>query len=327
MALGVFESCGDRAVNTIGLTVSESGERVDKYVAREVPTLSRSRIQQLIGEELVTVNGVAVKASYRLQQGDEILVRVPPTEEIELVAEDIPLKVVYEDDDLAVVDKPPGLVVHPGQGHPDGTLVNALLARYPDLPAGGENRLGVVHRLDKDTSGLIMVAKNEPARRFLQRQFKEGLVDKSYLALVEGEVEAKRGIVDAPVGRDPNRRRRMAVVREGGRESVTEYEVLEYLEGYTLLQVTPRTGRTHQVRVHLSFIGHPVVGDRVYGYRKQRLGIKRQFLHAQRLSFHLPSSGERLSVTAELPEDLNEVLERLSEPSLITAEEWERSEP
>lgn len=305
------------------MTAGEAGERVDKYVAREVPRLSRSRIQQLLGEGLITVNGDPVKASYRLQPGDQIVGRIPPDEEPQLVAQDIPLTVVYEDDDLVVVDKPAGLVVHPGHGHKDRTLANALLARYPDLPVDEANRPGIVHRLDKDTSGLIIVAKSENARRVLQRQFKEGLVEKSYVALVEGKVEPRRGVVDAPVGRDERQRKRMAVVTQGGREAVTEYEVLEYLGDYTLLQIRPRTGRTHQVRVHLAFLGHPVVGDKVYGYRKQRLGLRRQFLHAQGLSFRLPSSGERVTLTSRLPQDLSGILEGLGKPSLIKADDWE----
>ncbi len=311
----------------IRLTAGESGERLDKYVAQEVSSLSRSRVQQLIVDGLVTVNGVPVKASYRLQSGDEILARIPPTEEVEAVPQRIPLQVVYEDKDLVVVDKPAGMVVHPAHGHKDGTLVNALLACYPDLPADKDNRPGIVHRLDKDTSGLIIVARNEVARRSLQRQFKEARVEKSYLALVEGKVEAGRGMIDAPIGRDARHRKRMAVVQRGGREAVTEYQVLEHLGDYTLLEVRPRTGRTHQVRVHLAFIGHPVVGDRVYGYRKKRLGLERQFLHAQRLGFHLPSSGEYVALTSELPRDLREALDSLRKPSLITAEEWENSQP
>jgi 23S rRNA pseudouridine1911/1915/1917 synthase len=311
----------------IRLTAGEGDERLDRYVAQQIPSLSRSRVQQLIVDGLITVNGAPAKASYRLREGDEILARIPPSEEVELVPQHIALKVIYEDEELVVVDKPAGMVVHPAHGHHDGTLVNALLARYPDLPVDADNRPGIVHRLDKDTSGLIMVAKNEDARRNLQRQFKEGQVEKLYLTLVEGKVEPERGVIDAPIGRDARRRKRMAVLPKGGRESLTEYGVLEYLEQYTLLEVRPRTGRTHQVRVHLAFIGHPVVGDNVYGYRKQRLGLRRQFLHAQRLGFHLPSSGEYVALTSELPSDLGQVLDRLREPGLITAEEWESLRP
>ena len=322
-----FNPTAAKMEEIIRLTAEEVGERLDKYVAQKTPSLSRSRLQQLISAGLVTVNGVPVKASYRIQQGDEIVARIPPSEEVELVPQRMPLRIVYEDEDLVVVDKPAGMVVHPAHGHQDGTLVNALLARFPDLPVGEDNRPGIVHRLDKNTSGLIIAVKNEHARRKLQHQFKEGQVEKTYLALVEGKVEPERGIVDAPLGRDARHRKRMAVVRKGGREAVTEYQVREYLGDYTLLEVRPRTGRTHQVRVHLAFIGHPVAGDKVYGYRKQRLGLKRQFLHAQRLGFLVPSSGEYVALTCELSQDLSELLERLRKPSLITAEEWERSRP
>ena len=311
----------------IRLTTREGGQRVDKYLAQEVPSLSRSRAQQLIAEGLATVNGAQVKPSHRLRQGDEIVARVPPVEEVKLAPQHIPLEIVYENEDLLVVDKPAGLVVHPGHGHQNGTLANALLARYPNLPVDEHKRPGIVHRLDKDTSGLIIVAKNEDARGELQRQFKEGRVEKLYLALVQGKVEPSSGAVDAPIGRDSKHRKRMAVVRSGGRDALTEYRVLEYLSDYTLLEIRPRTGRTHQVRVHLAFINHPIVGDAVYGYRKQRLGLKRQFLHAQRLGFQLPSSGEQVELISELPHDLAEVLDSLRKPALISAEEWERSGP
>jgi 23S rRNA pseudouridine1911/1915/1917 synthase len=299
-------------------------DRLDRYVASRVTSLSRSRIQQLVGQGLITVNRAPAKASRLLRPGDVIRVRVPSTEETTPVPQRIPLKVVYEDQDLVVVDKPAGMVVHPAHGHKNGTLVNALLARYPDLPFDKDNRPGIVHRLDKDTSGLILVAKNETARQHLQRQFKRGEVDKVYLALVEGRVEPRRGVIDAPIGRDARHRKRMAVVPDGGRPSLTEYKVSEYLGEHTLLEVSPKTGRTHQVRLHLAFIGHPVSGDTVYGYRKPRLGLKRQFLHAHRLAFRLPSSGQRVSLVSELPEDLQQVLDGLRRPSHMSPEEWEQ---
>jgi 23S rRNA pseudouridine1911/1915/1917 synthase len=312
---------------TLRLKVRASGERVDKYVAQEVPSLSRSRVKQLIDAELLSVNGIVVKASHRVEEGDHLILRVPQVEEVHLVPEHMPLRVVYEDNDLVVVDKTADLVVHPAPGHERGTLANALLARYPGLPVDDEGRPGIVHRLDKDTSGLILVARNEEARRDLQDQFKAGQVNKVYLALVQGRVEPGSGIIDAPIGRDPRERKRMAVVRHGGRQSVTEYRVLEQLGDFALLEVRPRTGRTHQIRVHLAFIGHPVVGDVVYGYRKQRLSVKRQFLHAHRLGFRLPSSGQPMELTSDLPADLAVVLEELRKPSLIGADEWEKLGP
>jgi 23S rRNA pseudouridine1911/1915/1917 synthase len=311
----------------IRLTVTEGPERVDKYVAREVASVSRSQVQDLIARGLVTVNGSEVKASQRLGPGDVVQVIVPPCEEAELVAEHMPLRIVYEDGDLVVVDKPPGLVVHPAPGHEGGTLVNALLARYPDLPMDQEGRPGIVHRLDKDTSGLIVVARSEEVRRALQAQFKAGEVLKVYLSLVEGSVEPRNGIIDAAIGRDARNRKRMAVVRTGGRRAVTEYRVLEHLDGHSLLELRPQTGRTHQVRVHLAFIGHPVVGDSVYGRRKQRLRIGRQFLHAHRLAFQHPSSGRRMEFVSDLPADLEQALEGLRRPSVISAEEWEEPGP
>lgn len=306
------------------LIVAEGGKRVDSYVARQLPSLSRSHIKRLVTDGLLTVNNRVVKPSYRLEAGDEVVVRIPAVEATELIAQDIPLEVVYEDEELVVVDKPAHLVVHPAPGHRSGTLANALLARYPDLLVDEDGRPGIVHRLDKDTSGLLIVAKSERARRHLQAQFKEGQVNKVYLALVEGEVEPSSGVIDVPIGRDARSRKRMAVASRGGRQAVTEYRVLEHLRGFTLLEVRPRTGRTHQVRVHLAFVGHPVVGDRAYGRRKQRLDIGRQFLHAHGLGFRLPSSGRQLELVSELPSDLAAVLEELRHPSLITAEEWVR---
>ncbi len=296
----------------VELKVTEGGKRVDKYLAERVSGLSRSRAQRLIEGGLVTVNGELAKPSYRLKAGDLVVVRIPPPEEAEPVAEPIPLDIVYEDEDLIVVNKPAGMVVHPGPGHRRGTLVGALLSRYPELAGTGQRlRPGVVHRLDKDSSGLLVVARNERAFRELQAQFKRREVDKRYLILVEGRLEPRRGVIDAPIGRDPKHRKRMAVVKDG-KPARTEYKVVEYFDQHTLVEAKPVTGRTHQVRVHFAAIGHPLVGDPVYGFRKRRWGLERQFLHAWKLSFALPSTGQRMEFTAELPEDLQRVLEQLS---------------
>jgi 23S rRNA pseudouridine1911/1915/1917 synthase len=312
----------------IELRATESGQRLDRYIAQEVPDLSRSLVQRLIREGLVTVNGQTVKASRKVEVSDTIVLRVPPPESLEVRPEPIPLDIVYEDGDLLVVNKPAGMVAHPAYGHRTGTLVNAVLAHCPEIAGVGDTlRSGIVHRLDKETSGLIIVAKNDAARQHLQRQFKRREVKKVYLPLVEGHVEPARGLIEAPIGRDPRRRKRMAVVKvkEGGREARTEYRVVEYFalqvggvpRLYTLVEAQPVTGRTHQVRVHFAFIGHPLVGDPVYGFRKQRLAsyglppLKRQFLHAQSLGFHLPHSNQYVEFRAELPTDLQEVLERL----------------
>jgi len=305
---------------TIELRVSEGGQRLDKYVAQMVSDLSRSRAQKLIGEGLVTVNDGIAKPSYRLEVGDLVVVRIPLPEPMEVKPQAIPLDIVYEDEDIIVVNKPAGMVVHPAYGHRTGTLVNAVLAHCPALAGVGDDlRPGIVHRLDKDTSGLIIVAKNDAAWRRLQRQFKRREVHKVYVALLEGCLEPAQGIIEAPIGRDKKRRKRMAVV-EGGREARTEYRVMEYFgvevgkvsRPYTLVEAEPRTGRTHQVRVHFASIGYPLAGDPVYGFRKQRLSrLRRQFLHARTLGFRLPGSDEYVELTVELADDLRAVLEEL----------------
>ncbi len=297
---------------TIVLQAERGGVRVDKYVAEAVPDLSRAAAQHLIDEGRIRVNGAVVKASYRLEPGDTIAVEIPPPVEVSLAPEAIPLDIVYEDPDILVVNKPAGMVVHPGFGHAGGTLVNAVLAHCPDLAGvGGELRPGIVHRLDKDTSGLIVVAKGDAALRDLQAQFQGREVQKAYLALVEGHVSPATGLIDAPIGRDPRARKKMAVVPRGGREAQTEYRALEFYDAHTLVEAHPLTGRTHQIRIHMAFIGHPIVGDPVYGFRKQRAQAPRLFLHAARLGFRLPSTGEWREFQAPLPDDLAAVLARL----------------
>ncbi len=296
----------------ITLRVAESGTRIDKYVAQELPELSRSAVQKLLQEGRVLVDGRTPKASESVVAGATIVVRLPAPQPTEVLPQDIPLHVVYEDDDVLVVDKPAGMVVHPAAGHQEGTLVNALLGRNPDLATiGYEKRPGIVHRLDKDTSGLLVIAKNDHALHELQQQFQTRQVDKTYLALVEGVLEAPEGVIDAPIGRDPRQRKRMATVPKGGRPAVTEYKVREYFQQHTLVEAHPITGRTHQIRVHFAAIGHPLVGDPVYGYRRQRLPLKRQFLHAARLCFTLPGSGREVGFESPLPDDLRAVLEIL----------------
>ncbi len=297
------------------LLVRQGDLRVDRYIAREAPDLSRSQVQKLLQEGQVTVGGQVPRASYKVQAGDEILVHVPPPQSTEVLAEPIPLSIVYEDTDLVVVDKPAGMVVHPAHGHHSGTLVNALLAHCPDLAGiGGELRPGIVHRLDKDTSGLLIVAKSDAAYHHLQNQFQARLVHKTYLALVDGIPDASHGVVDAPIGRDPQHRQRMAIVTQPSRrarEARTEYRIVECFRQHALLEAEPVTGRTHQIRIHLAFIGHPIVGDRVYGFRKQHLAIGRQFLHAARIAFSLPASGQPVQLTSPLPADLEAVLQGL----------------
>ena len=295
--------------------------RLDKFLADRMPDLSRSAAQRLIDRGQITVNGEPVKASYKVRSGDLVSALLPEEETAGLVGESIPLNIVYEDRFLLVVDKPPGMVVHPAPGHASGTLANALLAYCPELAAGRDDRPGIVHRLDRDTSGLILAAKGERIRKALQRQFKERRVYKAYLALLDGHLQPAWGRIEAPLGRDPDHRQRMAVLT-GGREAITEYHVLEQFShavgpaagDYTLVEAEPRTGRTHQIRVHFASICHPVVGDPTYGRRRPRLPAPRQFLHSQRLGFRHPVSRQRLEFKAPLPADLESVLELLRSP-------------
>jgi 23S rRNA pseudouridine1911/1915/1917 synthase len=283
--------------------------RLDKYLTQVLPRLSRAYLQRLIEQGDVLVNGQKAKASRKLSEGDRITVELPPPPGPPL-AEPIPLAVIYEDEDILVVDKPAGLTVHPASGHPNHTLVNAVLARCPGLTLSNElTRPGIVHRLDKDTSGLIVIAKNDSARDYLAGQFKSRTVTKGYLVLVKGRLSPEQGIIEAPIGRDPHRRERMAIV-EAGKEATTRYQVRKYLDNYTLVEVSPLTGRTHQIRVHLSAIGHPVIGDPTYGTKSAYLD--RQFVHAYRLGFRLPSSEQYHEFTSPLPVDLEQALVRLA---------------
>lgn len=288
--------------------IAEEGDvRLDKYVCQQLPELSRSRFQKLIADGHITVNGRPAKPGLKLNIGDKLKVAIPPTPPEQVLPEDVPLDIIYEDDDLLVVDKPAGLTVHPAPGHPGHTLVNALLSHFPRLADTGDAlRPGIVHRLDKDTSGLMLVAKTGKAQEHLSGQFKSHTVSKAYLALVKGHLTPEEGIIEAAMGRDPRNRKKMAVV-EVGREASTEYQVVKYLGGYTLLEVRPKTGRTHQIRVHLAAIGFPVVGDKIYGVKSKYLS--RQFLHACRLGFSLPATGEYVEFKSELPEDLEKALE------------------
>ena len=291
--------------------------RVDRIVA-DATGLSRSHVQRLISDGRLTADGVALRANTIVDPGTELLLDVPEPTPLELApAPDIPLVIVHEDDDLLIVDKPAGLVVHPAAGHRDGdTLVNALLARAGGAEYGGiagVARPGIVHRLDRDTSGLLMVAKHDGAQRSLMAQLKARRVRKTYLALVAGSVAAAVGRIEAPIGRDPRHRTRMAVVPDG-RASTTGYRVRERFAAWTLLELDLVTGRTHQIRVHLDAIGHPVAGDPVYGTGTSRRGpdgLERLFLHAWRLELTAPRDGQLIRATAPLPDELESVLERL----------------
>lgn len=295
----------------ISLTASEADQRLDQFLTASIPDLTRSEAQRLIKAGEVLVNDKLSKPAYRLVVDDQIRVTIPPTETATIKPENIPLDVLYEDVDLVAVNKKAGMVVHPAFGNMSGTLVNAALARWPDMETvGGIERAGIVHRLDKDTSGVIVLAKTPQALDNLQAQFKARMVYKRYLALVEGIPPSSTGLIEAPIGRDPKQRKRMAVVRDG-REAATRYNLLEDFDSFSLLELELLTGRTHQIRVHLTWLGHPVVGDGVYGYRKQRIKMKRLFLHAANLHVDSPSNGERLEFEAPLPVGLEDVLAKL----------------
>ncbi|MBZ0290567.1 MAG: RluA family pseudouridine synthase [Anaerolineae bacterium] len=300
-------------------TVENAGERLDKLIVEHVgDSLSRAQIQALIKDGQVTVNGAQVKAGVKLKGGEQISLTIPTREEAETVQpEAIPLTVLYEDKDIAVIDKPAGMTVHPGVGNETGTLVSAMLARWPEIAKmnTNEKRAGIVHRLDKDTSGLVVIAKNDVSRRRLMAQFQARTVEKTYIALLEKIPPTQVGRIEAPIARDPNQRKRMAVVR-GGKPAITEYKVVEsdFSGEQALVRVNLLTGRTHQIRVHMAFIGAPIVGDVVYGFRKQRVKLKRHFLHAAELSFDHPRTGERLHFESPLPSGLTNVLEKLRAP-------------
>jgi 23S rRNA pseudouridine1911/1915/1917 synthase len=303
---------------TVFSFVAEQGnKRLDKVIRDRVPSLSRTKGQRLIEDEQVTVGGHPQKPAYRVSAGDRIRVAIPPPEPEArgpsgaVQPEPIHLDIIHEDEQLLVVNKPAGMVVHPAPGHPSGTLVNALLAHHPPIAqVGPRDRAGIVHRLDKETSGALVVAKEEATLRALQEQFRSREVKKTYLALVRNRIQPSQGIIEVPIDRHPRDRKRMAPVAEG-KYARTRYHALEFFHRHTLLEVHPYTGRTHQIRVHLSWLGYPVVGDSTYGPADQRLLKERHFLHASRLCFAHPATGEELACEAPLPAELEDVLDRL----------------
>lgn len=291
----------------------EVGERLDKVITERLDgSYSRTEIQQFIKDGLVLVNDVSSKPAYRLEDNDCVQLALPPQIVAEVLPEDIPLDIVYADDAIAVVNKPAGMVVHPAHGNETGTLVNALLHRYPQLAEVGDaiERAGIVHRLDKDVSGVMVVALTNDAHRHLVSQFQARTIEKHYIALVEKHPPNEKGRIDAPIGRDPRHRKQMAVLRDG-KESVTEFFVRNFFGERALLDVFPHTGRTHQIRVHLAFINCPIVGDNIYGYRKQRIKMNRIFLHAFRIAFDHPLTDERVTHEANLPSSLQNILDKL----------------
>ena len=297
--------------------ITEDGKRIDAYLSEKLEDTSRVAVQRLVTNGKVLVNGKKVKSSYKVQKKDKIEVEEEVPVEVSLKAQNIPLEVIHEDEDIIVINKPKGMVVHPANGNPDGTLVNAVMAICKDSLSGigGEIRPGIVHRLDKDTSGIIIVAKNDKAHINLSEQIKEHKVKKTYIALVRGIVKENEATIDMPIGRSKTDRKKMTV-REDGKNAVTNFKVLErfYEDNCTLLEVKIETGRTHQIRVHLSHIGYPIVGDYVYSNGKNKWGIKGQCLHAKSLKFRHPVTGKNMKIEAELPEYFKRILE----------EEWKK---
>lgn len=295
------------------LTLDKTGERLDAALARLVPSLSRSQAQRLIEQGAVTHGGRPVKKNEKLSAGDTLELTLPEVREVPIEAQPIPLEVCYEDADVIVVNKPKGLVVHPAPGHADGTLVNALLAHCGDSLSGigGEKRPGIVHRIDKDTSGLIIAAKNDAAHAALAAQLKDHSLARTYICLVCGRIRDDAGTIDAPIGRHPTDRKKMAVTEKNSRNAVTHWEVIARYRGYTHLRCRLETGRTHQIRVHLAWRSHPIVGDMIYGHKKPELGLNSQCLHAAALDFIHPRTGKPIHVECELPDYFTQALSKL----------------
>ncbi len=301
------------------ISVSESGagKRLDAFLAEEIENMTRSRIQKLIQEECITVNNLSAKANYRLKENDEIDIVVPEAKECRIEAEAIPLDIVYEDDDMLVINKPQGMVVHPAAGNYSGTLVNALMAHCGRNLSGinGEIRPGILHRIDKDTSGLLMVAKNDMAHIGLSEQIKEHSLTREYIALVHGKIKEDSGTIDAPIGRDEKDRKKMTITQKNSRNAVTHFFVLERFDKYTLVRCRLETGRTHQIRVHMSKKGHPIVGDKTYGVKKEGFSLEGQLLHAGKIGFIHPGTNEYMEFCSDIPKYFEQVLDKLRRDS------------
>ena len=307
------------------VSLENSGQRLDHYLGNNVKvdgqSCSRSMFQQLIQEQKVLVQGKTRKNNYRLRNEDLIEIFIPPAEPIELIPEYVPFEIIFEDHDIIVISKPPNLVVHPAAGNMTGTLVHGLLYHCKDLTGiNGTLRPGIVHRLDKDTSGIMVVAKNNLAQQSLVKQFKDRLVKKVYLAVIEGVPQKQSGTISTLIGRHPVDRKRMAVNKNSGKEAITHWKLLQVFDGFSMLEITLETGRTHQIRVHMAHLGFPIVGDAVYGLRKKqsiydKMGMKRQCLHAFKISFYHPANRSQLELEAPMPEDMADFVTRLRQGS------------
>lgn len=304
-------------MNIINLTARNSGERIDRFLCKDLESLSRSYLQKLLKDGDISVNGKSVKANYKVSEGDEIQVCIPEPESPDILPEDIPLDIIYEDDDILVVNKPKGMVVHPAPGHYSHTLVNAVMYHCGDQLSGinGVLRPGIVHRIDMDTTGSLLVCKNDRAHQILAEELKEHSITRRYHAIVCGNIKTDKGTVDAPIGRHPVDRKKMSTKAPNGRRAVTHYKVLERFGNYTYIECELETGRTHQIRVHMASIGHPILGDAVYGPAKCPYGLQGQTLHAKILGITHPSTGEYMEFDAPLPEYFSDLLERLRRKS------------
>lgn len=298
---------------TVGAVSADIGTRLDKYLTEQIPDQSRSYIQKLLDDNFITVNGKSVKSNYKLRAGDAIAVEIPDAEELDIEPEDIPLDIVYEDDDIIVVNKPKGMVVHPAPGHTSGTLVNALMYHCRDNLSGinGVLRPGIVHRIDMNTTGVIVACKNDYAHNFIAQQLSVHSITRKYYAIVHNQFNNTEGVVDAPIGRNPSDRKKMAVDKKNGKRAVTHYRVLEQFGKFSYIECQLETGRTHQIRVHMASIGHPLLGDDVYGSGKSPFNLCGQTLHAGVLGFIHPTTKEYVEYSADLPEYFQKVISRL----------------
>lgn len=295
------------------IAADEAGGRLDSFLSENIESLSRNRVQNLCESGNILINGRPAKKNHRLAAGEEVTINMPEPEMGEITPQDIPLDIIYEDTDVLLINKPKGMVVHPAPGHPDGTVVNAVMFHCGDELSGigGEIRPGIVHRIDKDTSGLLIIAKNDKAHSHLSAQLKDKTLSRIYEGIVLGKIKEDEGRIDAPIGRSPRDRKKMAIVYEGGREAATRYTVLARYNGYTRVRCKLETGRTHQIRVHMASIGHPLAGDEVYGRGKEKTKLTGQCLHAGELTFIHPSTGKAMTFTSPVPKEFSDFEERL----------------